>query len=54
MHRRTFLSGGALAATYAAAQNLPVREEAVEKDTPAATPAIVLSQVGFLPGARKR
>jgi hypothetical protein len=55
MLRRDFLSSvGLAAAAPAAAQNLPVREEAVEKDTAGTTPVLVMCQVGFVPNARKR
>jgi len=54
MHRRSFLFGsGVAAAVSAAAQNTPHRQEAVESATPAEEPAIVLSQVGFVPKSRK-
>lgn len=47
MHRRNFMFTAGLAAASAAAQ------EAVERATPGQGPAMVLSQVGFLPGWRK-
>jgi hypothetical protein len=54
MDRREFLVGtGLLTASSAAAQEAAPRAEAVESAVAAATPAIVLSQVGFPPGARK-
>jgi hypothetical protein len=54
MDRRSFLvRAGLAAASSAVAQNTPPRPEAVESSTPAQAPAIVLSQVGFLPKSRK-
>jgi hypothetical protein len=53
MDRRSFLFGAGLAAASAAAQDTPSRAEAVESATPDDTPAIVVSQVGFLPQSRK-
>lgn len=53
MQRRSFLLGSGLAVVSAAAQNPPPRQEAVESATPAEEPALVLSQVGFLPQSRK-
>jgi hypothetical protein len=53
MHRRGFLISAGMAAA-AAGQNRPVRPEAVENAVPRDTPAIVMSQVGFLPKSRKR
>lgn len=60
MDRRSFLirsgfAAGTGLATSAAAQDnaTPRRSEPVESDTPTASPAIVLSQVGFLPKSRK-
>ena len=54
MHRRGFLFGtGLAAAASAAAQNATPRAESVESAIPAATPAIVLSQIGFPPQSRK-
>lgn len=55
MHRRSFLRyAGLAAAAPAAAQNAPARAERVESETPGDAPAIVLSQVGFLPKSSKR
>ncbi len=55
MHRRSFIVNAGLAASASAiAQDRPYRPESVQSDTPAQTPAIVLSQVGFLPNSRKR
>src|SRR5579883_2904974 len=54
MHRRTFLLGAGIAAGSAAAQTARPRTEAVESATPDEAPSIVLSQVGFLPNAKKR
>ncbi len=54
MNRRSFLWSTGLAASVSAApQNAPVRQEPVESATPTDRPAIVLSQVGFLPKGRK-
>jgi hypothetical protein len=53
MDRRSFLIGAGIAAGSAAAQSAPPRTEAVESATPDESPSIVLSQVGFLPKARK-
>jgi hypothetical protein len=54
MDRRTFIIRSGLAsAVAAAAQDAPHRTEEVEKATPGETPAIVLSQVGFVPRSRK-
>ena len=54
MNRRIFLWSTGLAASVSAApQNAPVRQELVESATPAEKPAIVLSQVGFLPKCGK-
>jgi len=54
MHRRDFLLGtGLAAASSGAAQNAAPRAEAVESAVAAATPVIVLSQVGFAPRSRK-
>jgi len=53
MDRRSFLLGAGIAAGSAAAQNSRVRAEAVESATPQETPAIVVSQAGFLPMAKK-
>jgi hypothetical protein len=54
MQRRDFLLGTGLAAAVPAApQGAAPRAEAVESAVPAATPVIVLSQVGFLPRSRK-
>ncbi len=55
MRRRSFLlTAAAGAGSAAAAQNKPIRPAAVENATPGESPAIVLSQVGFLPDAKKR
>ena len=55
MHRRSFLfSAGLAAGASAAGQNTPSRPEGVESSTPTEAPAIVLSQVGFLPKSRKK
>lgn len=55
MNRRSFLWSTGLAASVSAAPQdaPPVRQEPVESATPAENPAIVLSQVGFLPKSRK-
>jgi len=54
MDRRDFLLGtGLAAATSAAAQDAAPRAEGVESAVAAATPVIVLSQVGFSPRSRK-
>lgn len=52
MKRRSFLFGAGVAAGVAAQTGRP-RAEGVESATPGETPSIVLSQVGFLPNARK-
>jgi hypothetical protein len=53
MDRRSFLLGAGSAAGSAAAQIAHTRAEAVDSATPDETPAIVLSQAGFLPKAKK-
>ncbi len=54
MQRREFLFGTGMAAASATGQNAPApRAEAVESATAGASPALVISQVGFTPLAPK-
>jgi hypothetical protein len=53
MNRRGFLSLGLSTPAFLGAQQAAARPERVESMRPAATPAIALNHLGFLPKGRK-